>query len=130
MVKEILRRRPRFIPPRRGEAPGERVVPEDLWISCPKCHELLYAKEYADNLKVCPKCGYHDRLTAPERIATLLDEDSFEELDADLHSRDPLQFRAGDRIYADKLAGDRRKTGMAEALLYGRGHLDSLPVVL
>jgi len=130
MVKEIFRRRPRFIPQRKEEPLGERVVPQDMWISCRKCHELLYTKEYEDNLKVCPKCGNHDRLNAPERIATLLDAGSFEELDAGLQSRDPLQFRAGDRVYTEKLAADRRKTGLAEALIYGRGLLEGVPVVV
>jgi acetyl-CoA carboxylase carboxyl transferase subunit beta len=65
-----------------------------------------------------------------ERIATLLDEGSFEELDPGLQSLDPLQFRAPDRVYVDKLAADREKTGLAEALLYGRGRLEGLAVVL
>ncbi len=129
MVKEILRRR-RFIPHRKGEHDGEREVPQNMWISCSKCHQLLYAKEYEDNLKVCPKCGHHAQLNAQERIATLLDEDSFAELDPGLSSTDPLKFHAGDHIYAEKLASDRRKTGQVEALLYGRGRLEDRPVVL
>ncbi len=130
MVKEIFKRRPRFIPGHREEPDEGRVVPKDIWISCPHCHELLYAKEYEDTYKVCPKCSFHAHLTAPERIVMLLDEGSFEEIDGDLHSLDPLQFRSPDRVYADKLAADRLKTGFAEALIYGRGRLDDIPVVL
>ena len=90
-----------------------------MWISCPRCHELLYAKEYEDNFKVCSKCKYHFRLSPRERLAVLLDEGTFEERDAGLCSADPLHFVAGDINYAAKLEEDVRKAGTTEALIYG-----------
>ena len=102
-MKEIFRRRPKYlsVPTRTNDA--SQKVPDNMWISCPRCHELLYTKEYEDNFKVCSKCRYHARLSPHERLATLLDDGSFEELDAGLCSADPLRFSVGDQSYVDKL---------------------------
>lgn len=101
-----------------------------MWISCPRCHELLYAKEYEDNHKVCNKCQYHFRLSPHERLSLLLDDGSFEERDEGLCSADPLRFVAGDLNYAQKIEDDARKAGTREALIYGTGAIDGQPVVL
>lgn len=129
-MKEIFRRRPKYLslPDRTNDA--SHKVPDNMWISCPRCHELLYAKEYEDNLKVCTKCKYHFRLAPHERLAMLLDEDSFVERDAGLCSADPLRFVAGDLDYAAKLEADARKAGTPEALIYGTGVVDGLDVVI
>jgi acetyl-CoA carboxylase carboxyl transferase subunit beta len=105
-------------------------VPDNLWISCPRCHELLYAKEYEDNFKVCSKCKYHFHLSPRERLAMLLDEGSFEECDANLCSADPLRFVAGDQKYSDKLEENARKSGTREALVSGVGAIEGQPIVI
>jgi acetyl-CoA carboxylase carboxyl transferase subunit beta len=92
-------------------------MPAGIWAKCPRCTTLVYRKELDRNLRVCPKCGYHHRLSAEDRLAITLDEDSFAAFDADLTSTDPLAF-AG---YAEKLQEARAKTGRAEAILWGEG---------
>jgi acetyl-CoA carboxylase carboxyl transferase subunit beta len=129
-VKEIFRRRPKYLslPERTNDA--SHRVPDNMWISCPRCHELLYAKEYEDNFKVCSKCKYHFRLSPQERLAVLLDEGTFEERDAGLCSADPLHFVAGEMNYAAKLDENARKAGTTEALIYGRGAIEGRRVVI
>jgi len=97
-----------------------REMPAGIWAKCPRCTTLVYRKELDRNLRVCPKCGYHHRLSAEERLAITLDEDSFVEFDSELTSTDPLAF-AG---YAEKLQEARAKTGRAEAVLWGEGLIE------
>ncbi len=129
-MKEIFRRRPKYLPLPERTNESSRNVPDNLWISCPRCHDLLYAKEYEDNFKVCSKCKYHFRLSPSERLDVLLDPDSFEERDAGLCSADPLRFVSGDVKYADKLEEEARKTGAREALTSGTGMIEGRPVVV
>ena len=79
-------------------------MPEGLWIRCPQCKATIFRKEAESRLNVCPECDYHFYLPARERIAQLLDEDSFEEWFTDLRPCDPLEFK--DRLpYAERLQG-------------------------
>ncbi len=107
-------RRPKY------ESIDRRDVPAGLWTKCPKCRAVVYAKELERNLKVCPKCGFHHRLTAEERLAVTLDEGTFEEVDAALASGDPLRFDG----YREKLAEARAVTGNPDAILTGTGVID------
>ena len=77
-------------------------VPEGLWVKCDSCREILYNKELARNFKICTKCGYHFRLSAPERLRMLFDDEKYVELESDLKSVDPLRFRDSKR-YRDRL---------------------------
>lgn len=108
-----------------------RNLPADMWVRCARCQEMLYAREWESNFKVCPKCGYHARYTARERVALLLDEDTFEELDPQLRSADPLHFEPeGRESYQQKLARETTSSGLNETCVYGRGLLAGMPVVL
>lgn len=107
-----------------------REAPEGLWTQCQRCHEPLYTKELARQLNVCPKCGYHFRIGAKERIAQLLDEGSFRESHQELRSLDPLGFDDGSKPYRDRLNEAYRKRGTGEAVLTGTGTMDGLPVAL
>ncbi len=129
-MKEIFRRRPKYLPLPERTNDASRRVPDNMWISCPRCHELLYAKEYEDNFKVCSKCKYHFLLSPDERLAMLLDPDSFEEYDADLCSSDPLRFVSGEERYSEKLERHRRKSGSREALVSGSGLLEGQRVIV
>ncbi|HEV2125015.1 MAG TPA: acetyl-CoA carboxylase carboxyltransferase subunit beta, partial [Chloroflexota bacterium] len=81
--------------------------------------------------KVCQKCGYHARFNAQERIALLLDPDTFEELDPGLRSADPLHFAPeGRESYSQKLEREMNASGMTDTCVYGRGGLDGIPIVL
>lgn len=108
-----------------------RSAPADMWVRCTKCQEMLYTREWEGNAKVCQKCSYHAPLAARERIALLLDPDSFEERDADLHSLDPLAFAPeGRESYQAKLEREAAKSGVNESCIYGLGTLDGVPVVI
>ena len=74
---------------------GKKEIPEGVWIKCEGCSAALFSRELDANQKVCPKCHYHFRLTAWERIALLADVGSFEELDSNLVPVDALQFTDG-----------------------------------
>lgn len=106
-------------------------IPDDLWVKCPKCKELLYSKELNDNKKVCHKCGHHFRLGARERIAILMDEDSFVETDANLISGDPLNFVSStEPPYILKSQQLREKTNLNEAVITGYATVEELPLAL
>jgi acetyl-CoA carboxylase carboxyl transferase subunit beta len=104
-------------------------IPEGLWIKCDSCKEIIYRKEIEKNLKVCPKCNYHFRISAKERIQFIADEGSFIEFDGDLTSNDPLHFK--DKIsFMDRLNDNRKKSGLNEAIINGDATINSRPVVL
>lgn len=104
-------------------------IPEGLWVKCDSCREIIYKKEIDNNLKICPKCNYHFRISAKERILLLVDEDSFTEIDAGLSSTDPLDFR--DKIpYRERLEENRKKSELEEAALSGEATIEGHPVVV
>src|ERR671937_894685 len=82
----------------QARASGRGAEPEgdSLWVRCEneRCRELLYVREFENNLKVCHNCDHHARLSARERIRQLVDEGTFGEHDADLTAADPLDFAA------------------------------------
>lgn len=104
-------------------------IPEGLWVKCESCREIVYKKEIDKNLKICPKCNYHFRISARERLKLLVDEGSFAEMDAGLFSNDPLKFR--DKVlYKEKLEENKRKTGLEDAAISGEAMVEGHPIVL
>src|SRR5690242_12825388 len=99
---------------------GRRDFPENLWRKCPGCSELLHNLELVQNLYVCPKCDHHFTITAHDRIAQLLDPESFQENDAGLRSVDFLKF-TGQASYTDRLRSYQKKTGLKDAVITGHG---------
>jgi acetyl-CoA carboxylase carboxyl transferase subunit beta len=124
-MKDIFKRHPRY-PAQREQF---EALPDNLWIRCPKCEELVYSNELESNLRVCPKCKYHFGLTARERIQVTLDDGSFTEYDFNMRSVDPLKFSALEGVYAEKLELYAQKAGTAESFLYGRGAIEGEPLV-
>jgi len=110
-------------------APKRREMPEGLWVKCPSCGELIHSLDLAENLHVCPKCGYHFTIGAKARIDMLLDPETFEELDANLVSVDPLKFE-GVAKYEERLRTYRAKTGMKDAVLTGTGKIEGRAIGL
>jgi len=123
MFKDLFRKPQRYITVRSDAVTQEKGT---LWIKCPECGEILYARELEKNLNVCRKCSHHFRLSAPERLAITLDEDSFQEMDADLDAVDPLSFPE----YKDKLARAQETTGLQDAILTGGGTILGWPVLV
>jgi acetyl-CoA carboxylase carboxyl transferase subunit beta len=112
------------------DAPRKKVqIAEGLWVKCDSCKEIVYRAEVDRAGRVCPRCKYPFRISARERIAAILDADSFEERDAGLTSRDPLEFKDTKR-YTDRIKSARKATGLEEAVITGMGRVGGLPVVL
>jgi acetyl-CoA carboxylase carboxyl transferase subunit beta len=107
----------------------KRGVPEGLWIRYPQCKATIFRKEAEARFNVCPECSYHFYVPAGERIAQLLDADSFEEWFTGLRPCDPLRFK--DRLpYSDRLLVEQTKTNMPDAAVVGRGYIRGRPVVV
>lgn len=107
------------------------VVPRDLAVKCEKCRELLFARDLDKTVKVCPRCGYHFRLTAYERIASLVDDpEAFREFDSELRSSDPLRFVSRSQPYAAKLTESVDKIHLSESVIAGMGTIEGQPVSL
>ncbi len=104
----------------------KKDMPEGLWVKCPSCGESLYEQTLAKNLRVCMHCNHHFTLNSDERIASLVDEGSFREIDAKLDSVNALGFKD----YLGKVKAYQSKTGLNEAVVTGKATIDGIPVVL
>jgi acetyl-CoA carboxylase carboxyl transferase subunit beta len=119
-----FRREPAPLPP--GEQ--ESRVPEGLWVKCSSCKEIIYRKEVVKNQSVCPKCSFHFRISARERLVLLFDGSS-EEFDAGLQSSDPLRFR-DTKSYASRLKDGRDKTNSRDAVVSATGSIGGMGAVI
>ena len=115
--------------PLEGPADKSSKIPEGLWVKCPGCAQVIYNKDLATNLQVCPKCGHHFRLSSVERVRMLFDDGVYEEHDADLASTDPLQF-TDTKPYSARLKAGRAATGMKDALVLATGRIEGRRAVV
>jgi acetyl-CoA carboxylase carboxyl transferase subunit beta len=106
----------------------ESRVPEGLWIKCSACKEIIYRKDVVQNHSVCPKCGFHFRISARERLELLFDA-AFEEFDQGLTSADPLGFK-DTKAYAARLKEGKAKTNSADAVIAAVGEIESIRTVV
>jgi len=104
-------------------------IPEGLWVKCPSCTQALYNKDLAANLHVCPKCGYHFRVNAVDRLRQLFDEGEWIEHDAGLASTDPLSF-VDTKPYAERLRTTRESTGVPDAVIVATGRIEERSTVV
>ncbi|MFA5515140.1 MAG: acetyl-CoA carboxylase, carboxyltransferase subunit beta [Desulfuromonadales bacterium] len=104
-------------------------MPEGLWTKCKNCNEIIYTREIERNLNVCPKCDYHFRISARERIELVLDTGSFREMDPCMQSVDFLEFKDSKK-YRDRIKAAVKKGGDGDAVICGEGTIDGLPVVV
>jgi len=109
--------------PQTSQCPA---IPNGLWLKCEKCSAIIYTKDHSKNHRVCPNCGYHYRLSARERIELIMDTGTFVEINADLMTLNPLEFEG----YEQKLAADREKTGLKEAVVTGYGKIHGYDAVI
>ncbi len=117
---------------RKPKQPVEKKriqVPEGLWVKCGGCKEIIYKKEVIRNASVCPKCNYHFRISARERLTNLFDEGRYQEVDTDIYSIDPLKFR-DTKPYKDRLREYREKTGLNDAVINARGTMGGMQVMV
>ena len=103
-------------------------VPEGVWTKCTSCEQVLYREELKRHLEVCPKCGHHMRIDARERLLGLLDQDSAQELAAELEPKDILKFKDLKK-YKDRISAAQKDTGEKDALIVFYGTLYSMPIV-
>ncbi len=129
-MRDFFQRRGKFRPEPSEDDRSDLQVPEDLWIKCTKCNELVYSRELERNGHVCPKCSHHFRLRARQRIGQLLDAGSFVERHANVRPEDPLAFADGAGPYDEKLESTQLKSGEPEALIVGSGAIEGHPVSL
>ena len=108
---------------------GRLNIVEGMWVKCAFCHAIVYRKEVDQNLKLCPKCGYHFPLSVPERIKILLDPGSFQEWDAELAPDDPLGF-VDTQPYFGRIKTYQKKTGRPDAIVTGEGTLHNRPIIV
>jgi len=101
-----------------GSKSKKRDIPEGLWTKCPKCNTMVYDKELDENLKVCPKCHHHFPIRSRERIHSLVETCTFEEMDADMTSVDVLNFN-GVATYKSKLEEYQKSTNLKDAVITG-----------
>ncbi len=99
---------------------GKKGVPEGLWKKCDGCSQTIFRKEAEKRLNVCPECDHHWYVSAPQRIAQILDEGTFEEWFDDLEPADPLGF-ADKKPYADRVKAEQQRTGLRDAAVVGSG---------
>jgi acetyl-CoA carboxylase carboxyl transferase subunit beta len=119
----------KLMPSRISTEKRTKSVPEGVWIKCPACDAQLYRNELERNLHVCPKCNFHMRIGARQRLEFFLDPDSEQELFATLEPEDPLKFRDSKR-YRDRISQAQRQTGEKDALVSATGTLFGRPVAV
>lgn len=107
---------------------SKRDTPDNLWIKCPSCKEMLFTKEYEENLSVCPRCDHHGRIGADARFAQLLD-DGFTILPTPKVKEDPLKFKDSKR-YPERLKAARAANPHPDALTNAAGAIAGNKVVL
>ena len=112
-----------------GAKSKKREIPEGLWTKCPECETMIFDKELDENLKVCGKCGHHFSIGARERIHSMVETCTFEEMDAQMISVDVLGF-TGAASYKDKLASNLKKSNLKDAVITGIGMIGTHRVAL
>ncbi|MBZ5535339.1 MAG: acetyl-CoA carboxylase, carboxyltransferase subunit beta [Acidobacteriia bacterium] len=107
----------------------KRVKTEGLWTKCESCKQIIWKKDLAANFNVCPKCNFHFKMDARERLKMLFDDGIFFELDSDLATSDPLHFK-DIKAYRDRLRDATKATGLKDAIISGDGALGGRPALI
>ena len=109
----------------RKRKKSEPSIPDGMWIKCNTCKNIIYKKEVTE-YKLCPSCGAHFRMSPAERIAVTCDEGSFSEFDVDMSSKNPMRYPG----YGEVIDNAKKKSGINEAVVTGRGKIDGYDTVL
>jgi acetyl-CoA carboxylase carboxyl transferase subunit beta len=120
----------RLLPPKikRDSNSARKVVPEGLWSKCESCEAVLYHADLEKNLHVCPKCAYHNRISARERLDYLLDLEGRYEIGVEVAPVDSLKFKDS-RRYTERLEEARNDTSEEDALVVMQGSIKTIPLV-
>jgi len=106
----------------------KKITDESIWIKCLKCDKSVFKDEFEKNEKVCPKCGFHERLNAWERIKLLFDDQTFVEADSSVSPDDPLGFADAKSSYVDRIIAAKNSTGLSESVITGIGRINGIEV--
>ncbi|MEM9343014.1 MAG: acetyl-CoA carboxylase, carboxyltransferase subunit beta [Pseudomonadota bacterium] len=117
-----------YVRPRINSLFSRREVPENLWTKCPECGTMLFHRELAENLYVCPNCRHHMGITPRVRFEALFDGGIFAEIEVPKPAVDPLQFR-DQKKYVDRMRQAQKETGEQEAMLVAEGEIGRTPIV-
>lgn len=124
MIKGLFVKKKKYATIPTGKV--KQDVPEGIMSKCPECKHIMVTKELKKNLFVCQSCQYHYSMSSQDRIASLIDEGTFTEYDANMISENPLEFPD----YVEKLESDRKKTKINEAVVTGEGQISGMDVTL
>ena len=102
----------------------------NLWIQCENCYELNYKKLLKSKMNICDECGYHLKISSSERIEFSIDPGTWDPMDEDMVSTDPLEFRSEEELYKDRIRFYQKETGLTDAVQTGIGRLNGIPVAI
>ena len=117
-----------YVRPRINSLFSRREIPENLWIKCPECGQMLFHRELEDNLRVCSNCDHHMAISPRERFHSLFDGGIYAEVAVPAPLADPLHFKDQKR-YPDRMKAAQKSTGEREAMLVGEGEMGRTPIV-
>ncbi len=121
----------KLLPPkikRKEESDTRKIVPEGLWSKCASCESVLYYSDLENNLNVCPKCNFHNRLGARTRLELLLDPEHRYEIGTEVRPIDSLKFKDSKR-YTERLTAAQKETEEEDALIVMAGSIKTVPLV-
>lgn len=121
----------KLLPPKinRPQGASKKNVPEGLWSKCPSCESVLYRTDLESNAEVCPKCSYHNRISARARLDLLFDADGRSEIGAEVLPMDALKFKDSKR-YSDRIKSSQAEVGETDALIVMQGTIKTMPAVV
>jgi len=120
------------IPPKIKRIVGgvsKKNIPEGLWCKCPSCQAVLYRTDLEQNMEVCPKCSFHNRISARARIDTLLDKEKRKEIGTQIQPLDSLKFN-DTQSYAERIKSSQKDLNEKDAMVVMQGLMDGKPVVV
>lgn len=118
-----------FVRPRIKRLVAPREAPDNLWLKCPACNEMVFHRELAKTYRVCPHCDHHMRLPVKERLELLFDDKKWTEIELPTVPVDPLKFRDRKK-YTDRLKESQSKTGLKDAVVVAHGAMGGQNVVI
>nr|WCA45172.1 acetyl-CoA carboxylase beta subunit [Musa textilis] len=101
-----------------------------LWVQCENCYGLNYKKFFKSKMNICEQCGYHLKMSSSDRIELSIDPGTWDPLDKDMISIDPIDFHSKEEPYIDRIGFYQRKTGLSDAVQTGIGQLNGIPVAI
>ncbi|MDP1723791.1 MAG: acetyl-CoA carboxylase, carboxyltransferase subunit beta [Alphaproteobacteria bacterium] len=118
-----------FVKPKIRALVSKKNVPDDLWTKCSSCEQMIFHRELASNLQVCPHCSYHMRMNATSRLQMLFDNAEYRIIEFPTGLSDPLKFK-DTKKYTDRLKENRAKTNNQDAIIAAHGKMGGVGVVI